>query len=112
MEAIKEMIIAYLPTILSAIMSVIVGIIGKKLTTINKDNILVINRAVADNIERLDRNAGLLQVATEEKLTAMENSIATMALENAELKKKLNKAIELLGKVEVKDDITVNKEIS
>lgn len=112
METIKELIITYLPTILSVIMSGIVALIGKKIKTASENNITVINRAIADNIERLDRNAGLLQLKTQEELDTMKSTISAMAVENAELKKKLNKAIELLSKVEVKDDVTVNKEVS
>lgn len=112
METIKELIITYLPTILSVVMSGIVALIGKKIKTASEDNIIVINRAIADNIERLDRNAGLLQLKTQEELDTMKSTISAMAVENAELKKKLNRAIELLSKVEVKDDVTVNKEVS
>lgn len=112
METIKELIITYLPTILSVVMSGIVALIGKKIKTASEYNITVINRAIANNIERLDRNAGLLQLKTQEELDTMKSTISAMAVENAELKKKLNRAIELLSKVEVKDDVTVNKEVS
>lgn len=93
MEVIKQLLIEYGPTILAAIMSAVVAFIGKKLSA---------NGNALEN--SVKKSIGLLEAKNDVRIEQMEQAIQTMALENAELKKKLNRAIELLGKVEVKED--------
>lgn len=93
MEVIKQLLIEYGPTILAAIMSAVVAFIGKKLSA---------NGNALEN--SVKKSMGLLEAKNDVRIEQMEQAIQTMALENAELKKKLNRTIELLGKVEVKED--------
>lgn len=93
MEVIKQLLIEYGPTILAAIMSAVVAFIGKKLSA---------NGNALEN--SVKKSIGLLEAKNDVRIEQMEQALQTMALENAELKKKLNRTIELLGKVEVKDD--------
>lgn len=93
MEVLKQLLIEYGPTILAAIMSAVVAFIGKKLS----ENGNALENSVKNSI-------GLLEAKNDVRIEQMEQALQTMALENAELKKKLNRTIELLGKVEVKED--------
>lgn len=93
MEVLKQLLIEYGPTILAAIMSAVVAFIGKKLSA---------NGNALEN--SVKKSIGLLEAKNDVRIEQMEQAVQTMALENAELKKKLNRAIELLGKVEVKED--------
>lgn len=93
MEVLKQLLIEYGPTILAAIMSAVVAFIGKKLSA---------NGNALEN--SVKKSIGLLEAKNDVRIEQMEQALQTMALENAELKKKLNRAIELLGKVEVKND--------
>lgn len=93
MEVIKQLLIEYGPTILAAIMSAIVAFIGKKLSA---------NGNALEN--SVKKSIGLLEAKNDVRIEQMEQALQTMALENAELKKKLNRTIELLGKVEVKEE--------
>lgn len=93
MEVLKQLLIEYGPTILAAIMSAVVAFIGKKLSA---------NGNALEN--SVKKSIGLLEAKNDVRIEQMEQALQTMALENAELKKKLNRTIELLGKVEVKDD--------
>lgn len=93
MEVIKSLLIEYGPTILAAIMSGVMAFIGKKLTA----NGQTLETAVKNNLARLESRS-------DARIEQVEQALQTMALENAELKKKLNRAIELLGKVEVKEE--------
>lgn len=93
MEVIKQLLIEYGPTILAAIMSAVVAFIGKKLSA---------NGNALEN--SVKKSIGLLEAKNDVRIEQMEQALQTMALENAELKKKLNRAIELLGKVEVKEE--------
>lgn len=93
MEVIKQLLIEYGPTILAAIMSAVVAFIGKKLSA---------NGNALEN--SVKKSIGLLEAKNDVRIEQMEQALQTMALENAELKKKLNRTIELLGKVEVKEE--------
>lgn len=93
MEVLKQLLIEYGPTILAAIMSAVVAFIGKKLSA---------NGNALEN--SVKKSIGLLEAKNDVRIEQMEQALQTMALENAELKKKLNRTIELLGKVEVKND--------
>lgn len=93
MEVLKQLLIEYGPTILAAIMSAVVAFIGKKLSA---------NGNALEN--SVKRSIGLLEAKNDVRIEQMEQALQTMALENAELKKKLNRTIELLGKVEVKEE--------
>lgn len=93
MEVLKQLLIEYGPTILAAIMSAVVAFIGKKLSA---------NGNALEN--SVKKSIGLLEAKNDVRIEQMEQALQTMALENAELKKKLNRTIELLGKVEVKED--------
>lgn len=93
MEAFKQIIVEYLPTILATIMSAIVALIGKRLS------------ANGNSLESsVKRTVSLLETKNNERIELMEQTIAAEKLENAELKRKLNKVIEELSKVEVQDD--------
>lgn len=104
MEVIKQLLIEYGPTLLSAIVSGLAAFISKKIALNYNKLESTICRAVADNIERLDAKGKELQTLTEEKVKEMEDMCATMAIENAELKNKLNKVLEELTKVQVKEE--------
>ena len=104
MEVIKQLLIEYGPSILSAIVSALVACIGKRIATNYTKLESIICRSVADNIERLDEKGKELQTLTEEKVKEMEEMCSTMAIENAELKEKLNKVLEELTKVQVKEE--------
>lgn len=93
MEVLKQLLIEYGPTILAAIMSAVVAFIGKKLSA---------NGNALEN--SVKKSIGLLEAKNDVRIEQMEQALQTMALENAELKKKLNRTIELLGKVEVKEE--------
>lgn len=100
MEVIKQLLIEYGPTILAAIMSAVVAFIGKKLSA--NGNALEAS---------VKKSMGLLEAKNDVRIEQMEQALQTMALENAELKKKLNRAIELLGKVEVKEEKEDSSEV-
>lgn len=104
MEVIKQLLIEYGPSLLSAVVSALVAFIGKKIATNYSQLETTILRSVADNIERLDAKGKELQALTEEKVKEMEEMCSTMAIENAELKEKLNKVLEELTKVQVKEE--------
>lgn len=93
MEVLKQLLIEYGPTILAAIMSAVVAFIGKELSA---------NGNALEN--SVKKSIGLLEAKNDVRIEQVEQALQTMALENAELKKKLNRTIELLGKVEVKND--------
>lgn len=100
MEVIKQLLIEYGPTILAAIMSAVVAFIGKKLSANGN--------ALETSVKK---SMGLLEAKNDVRIEQMEQALQTMALENAELKKKLNRAIELLGKVEVKEEKENSSEV-
>lgn len=112
MEVIKALLIQYGPTILTAIMSAILAYINKKLSTTNELNMKKVKEAVEENITKLDTASKSLELQTKEELNGMRDAISTMAIENAQLRKKLNRVIQELYKVEVQNGISNDQKLS
>lgn len=96
MQAITDIIVQYLPTILTTIVTTIVAIISKQLS------------ANSSNLQgEVKKSITTIKTYSDRRLDEVETLLVAMAKENNELKAKLNKTLEALTKVEVRDE---NKE--
>ena len=111
MEVIKTLLIEYGPTILTAMMSAILAYINKKLSTTNELNMKKVKEAVEENITKLDTASKSLELQTKEELNGMRDAISTMSIENAQLRKKLNRVIQELYKAEVQNGISNDQKL-
>ena len=90
---IGTIIIPYLPTLLTAFLAAIVGLINKRLVNTTDDRMTKIDKSIRSEVS-----------AYTEELKHVREQMAAMAQDNAELKNKLNIVITELKKVEVKDN--------
>lgn len=89
----NEIIIQYLPTILSAIMAFIVGFINKKLVNTTDSGMIKIDKSIKQEVSQYTN-----------ELQYVREQMAAMAQDNADLKDKLNAVLTELKKVEVTDN--------
>ena len=90
---IGTIIIPYLPTLLTAFLAAIVGLINKRLVNTTDDRMTKIDKSIRSEVS-----------AYTEELKHVREQMAAMAQDNAELKNKLNTVITELKKVEVKNN--------
>ena len=90
---IETIFVTYLPTLLTALLAAIVGLINKRLVNTTDNRMVKIDKTISSEVS-----------AYTEELKHVREQMAAMAQDNAELKNKLNVVITELKKVEVKDN--------
>lgn len=90
---IGTIIIPYLPTLLTAFLAAIVGLINKRLVSVTDDRMVKIDQSIRSEVSTYTK-----------ELQHVREQMAAMAQDNAELKNKLNTVITELKKVEVKNN--------